>query len=132
MSATDRAFGTVPEQSVWAGWQLAEAEAWAEALLGFERYRLTSTVKPMLLLVLWHDWHERRALPELRRWERLAARFEAHGVSADAFVRFHEAAGVPRWSPVVERPDRRPVERRRPSHATSQPAAQRLAAPTAV
>lgn len=94
---------TVPDSSVWAGWSQAKASAWADALLAYERHRFTSTAQHMLLLALWHDWHDRGSLPELRRWEQLAARFEAQGVTADAFERFHRDAGVPRWSPAVDR-----------------------------
>ncbi|ROR65356.1 hypothetical protein EDD26_0722 [Agrococcus jenensis] len=93
----------VPESSVWAGWHHADAAAWADALLAFERHRFTSKPKHMLLHALWHDWHERGALPELRRWEQLARRFEAQGVSADAFERMHRDAGAMPWSPEVER-----------------------------
>ncbi|MCR8671377.1 hypothetical protein [Agrococcus sp. HG114] len=97
----------VAESSAWAGWPRAAAEAWTEALLAFERHRMTSTVSPMLLLALWHDWRVRRALPELECWAAMAAAFERHGVGADAFARFHEAAGVPRWSPEADCRNRR-------------------------
>lgn len=94
---------TVPDASVWAGWELAKAAAWADALLAYERHTATSTAQQMLLHALWHDWHERRALPELRRWERRARSLEAEGVTPDAYERCHADAGIPRWSPAVER-----------------------------
>lgn len=93
----------VPESSVWAGWSLASAGAWADVLLAYERHRFTTTAKHMLLHALWHDWHERGTLPELRRWEQLARRFEAQGVTADAFERMHRDAGAQPWSPAVDR-----------------------------
>ncbi len=95
--------GAVPEPSVWAGWPPEKAAAWAEALLAYDRHRFTSTAKHMLLHALWHDWHERGALPELRRWSELACRFEAKGLTADAFERMHRDAGAQPWSPAVDR-----------------------------
>lgn len=89
----------VGESSAWAGWPRATAEAWTEVLLAFEHHRPTSTVSPMLLVALWQDWRVRRALPELECWVELAAALERHGVGADAYARFHEVAGLPRWSP---------------------------------
>ncbi|MGM1030668.1 MAG: hypothetical protein ACQEWM_12490 [Actinomycetota bacterium] len=102
MHTTD-ATATVPDTSVWAGWELPKAAAWAEVLLAYERHRFTSTAQHMLLHALWHDWHERGSLPELRRWEQQARRLEAEGITADAFERRHEDAGVQRWSPAVDR-----------------------------
>ncbi|MGC5076172.1 hypothetical protein [Agrococcus sp. DT81.2] len=103
MSTSDAA-DAVPESSVWAGWEHAKAAAWADALLAFERHRFTTTAQHMLLLALWHDWHDRGSLPELRRWEQLARRFESQGVTAAAFERFHRDAGATPWSPAVDRP----------------------------
>ncbi|MFA4842087.1 MAG: hypothetical protein WC580_10320 [Agrococcus sp.] len=102
MSKSDEA-QTVHEHSVWAGWEQAKAAAWADALLAYERHRFTSTAQHMLLLALWHDWHDRGSLPELRRWEQLARRFESQGVTAEAFERFHRDAGATPWSPAVDR-----------------------------
>jgi hypothetical protein len=93
----------VPEPSVWAGWPQAQAAAWADALLAYERHRFTTTAKHMLLHALWHDWHERGALPELGRWAELARRFEAKGVTAEAFERMRRDAGAQPWSPAVDR-----------------------------
>jgi hypothetical protein len=95
---------TVPEPSVWAGWRRDEAEAWAQALLAFPRPDGAAVISPMLRLVLWHDWTLRRALPELECWVTLAADFLRQGVTADAFVRFHETAGVAPWSPADDAP----------------------------
>jgi hypothetical protein len=103
MSTSDAA-EIVPETSVWAGWEQQKAAAWADALLAYERHRFTSTAQHMLLLALWHDWHERGSLPELRRWEQLARRFESQGVTADAFERMHRDAGATPWSPAIDRP----------------------------
>lgn len=101
MTTTDAA-ATVPDTSVWAGWERSKAAAWADALLAYERHRFTSTAQRMLLHALWHDWHDRGSLPELRRWEQRARRFEREGVTADAFEQRHADAGVPRWSPRVD------------------------------
>lgn len=102
---------TEPEPSVWAGWCRADAEAWAQALLAFPRSFPETTVSPLLRLVLWHDWTVRGALPELECWSRLAADFERAGVTADAFSRFHETAGVRRWSPADDEPAERSTHR---------------------
>lgn len=100
---TSHTAATVPDSSVWAGWDVERAGAWADALLAFERHRFTSTAQHMLLIALWHDWHERGALPELRRWVELARRFEARGVTAEAFERMHRDAGAQPWSPATDR-----------------------------
>ncbi|WP_425845529.1 hypothetical protein [Agrococcus sp. TSP3-2-1] len=103
MLQDDRAM-MVPEPSVWAGRQRADAEAWAQALLAFPRPDGAAVISPMLRLVLWHDWTLRRALPELECWATLAADFERQGVTAEAFTRFHETAGVTPWSPADDAP----------------------------
>lgn len=103
MISTPDAHGIVPASSVWAGWEHEQAGAWADALLAFERPRFTSTAKQMLLTALWHDWHERRSLPELRRWEEMARGYEARGVTAHAFERSRRDAGAEPWSPAAER-----------------------------
>ncbi|MBO1771072.1 hypothetical protein [Agrococcus sp. TF02-05] len=103
MLQDDRA-RTVPEPSVWVGWRRTDAEAWAQALLAFPRREGAAAISPMLRLVLWHDWTLRRALPELASWATLAAEFERQGVTADAFTRFHETAGVTPWSPADDAP----------------------------
>jgi hypothetical protein len=95
---------TVPEPSVWAGWRRGDAEGWAHALLAFPRREGEAAISPMLRLVLWHDWTLRRALPELECWATLARDFERAGVTADAFTRFHETAGVAPWSPADDAP----------------------------
>ena len=102
MTTIDAAAITVPDTSVWAGWEQSKAGAWADVLLAYERHRFTSTAQHMLLHALWHDWHERGSLPELRRWEQQARRLEREGVTADAFEQRHADAGVPRWSPAVD------------------------------
>jgi hypothetical protein len=106
MSTSDAA-DAIPEPDVWAGWQHARAAGWADALLAFERHRFTSTAQHMLLVALWHDWHDRGSLPQLRRWEQLARRFESQGVTADAFEQLQRDAGAEPWSPAVDRRCRR-------------------------
>jgi hypothetical protein len=111
MSESDDAL-TVPESSVWAGWPRETAIAWADALLAYDEFRPESEVTPMLRLALWHGFTLHGVLPELSAWAAQAARFEAAGVTADAFARFHEAAGVARWSPEAERRCKREREAR--------------------
>ncbi|WP_306233261.1 hypothetical protein [Agrococcus beijingensis] len=98
--------------SVWEGWPIEKAAAWADALLAYDDFRPESEVTPMLRVALWHGFHLRGVLPELSAWAEQAARFEAVGVTVDMFVRVHEGAGLTRWTPEAERRCRREREGR--------------------
>lgn len=102
---------TVPGSSVWSGWPRESAAAWADAFLAYDEFRPESEVTPMLRIALWHGFHLHGVLPELSAWVENAARFEAAGVTADAFTRVHEGAGLERWTPEAERRCRRERER---------------------